>query len=191
MTNIENNVTETGIMETLCVLNNHKQDYEIIANASLYLPIPEDDIHAKLDEIVDNLCRLKKEKFLFLTPEIAIIEKLCDKKDVKEILVCLPSGYNEETYERIFNNKPTGIKVTFINENEVPLNFTGNNAAIVGFGFCDNERAIILNYNYRMMERYKSFYGYRILVSCGKDMSNTRPIGWTPINIYTFFNEKI
>jgi len=191
MTNIENNVTETGILETLCILNNHKSDYEIISNASLYLPIPRDDIHSKVDEIVDNLCRLKKEKFLFLTPEIAIIEKLCNTDTVKEIFVCLPSDYNEETYERIFNNKPSGIKVTFIKENEIPLNFTGNNAAIIGFGFCDKERAIILNHNYRMMERYKSFYGYRILVSCGKDMSNSRPIGWTPINIYTFFNERI
>ena len=91
----------------------------------------------------------------------------------------IPSYFGEQMY------------IMFIKENEIPLNFTGNNAAIIGFGFCDKERAIILNHNYRMMERYKSFYGYRILVSCGKDMSNSRPIGWTPINIYTFFNERI
>lgn len=191
MNNIKNNITETGIIETLCVLHKHKNDAEVITNASLFLPIPDDSIHDKLNNIVDSLIKLKKERLLFLTPEIAVIEKLCSVKGITEVIVCLPSDYEEETYDRIFNNKPIGITTTFIKENEVPLDFTGNNAAIVAFGFCDNERAIVLNYNYRMMERYKSFYGYKILVSCGENMSNTRPIGWTPINTYTFFNETI
>lgn len=191
MNNIENNIAETGVVETLCVLHKHKKDAEVITNASLFLPIPDDSIHDKLNNIVESLIKLKKERLLFLTPEIAIIERLGNIKDVTEVIVCLPSDYDEETYERIFNNKPVGMKITFIKENEVPLDFTGNNAAIVAFGFCDNERAIVLNYNYRMMERYKSFYGYKILVSCGDNMSNARPVGWTPINIDAFFNKVI
>ena len=191
MNNIENNIAETGVIETLCVLHKHKKDAEVITNASYFLPIPDDSIHDKLNNIVESLIKLKKERLLFLTPEIAIIERLGNIKDVTEVIVCLPSDYDEETYERIFNNKPVGMKITFIKENEVPLDFTGNNAAIVGFGFCDNERAIVLNYNYRMMERYKSFYGYKILVSCGDNMSNARPVGWTPINTDAFFNKVI
>ncbi len=191
MNNIENNIAETGVIETLCVLHKHKKDAEVITNASLFLPIPDDSIHDKLNNIVESLIKLKKERLLFLTPEIAIIERLGNIKDVTEVIVCLPSDYDEETYERIFKNKPVGMKITFIKENEVPLDFTGNNAAIVAFGFCDNERAIVLNYNYRMMERYKSFYGYKILVSCGDNMSNARPVGWTPINIDAFFNKVI
>lgn len=191
MNNIENNVSETGIIETLCILENHKNDDEVITNASLFLPVPDDSIFDKLDNIVSSLIELKKEKLLFLTPEIAVLERLNNIEAINEVIVCLPSDYDEETYERIINNKPIGIKTTFIKENEVPLDFTGNNAAIITFGFCDNERALVLNHNYRMMERYKSFYGYKILVSCGENMSNARPIGWTPINTNTFFNATI
>lgn len=191
MIDIKSNINETGIVETLCVLHNHASNSEIMNDASLHLPIPEDNIHKKIVGIVNSLAGLNKKRLLFLSPEIAIIEKLNVFECIEEIIVCLPSDYDEYTYERIFNNQPAGIKITFIKENEVPLDFTGNNAAIVTFGFCDIERALILNYNYRMMERYKAFYGYKILVSCGNHMSNARPIGWTPVNTYEFFNEIV
>lgn len=191
MNNIKNNINETGIIETLRVLHKHKNDADIIANSSIFLPIPDDSIHDKLNNIVDSIIKLKKKRLLFLTPEIAVIERFCDVKEITEIIVSLPSDYDEETYERIFNNTPLSVKTSFIKENEVPLDFTGNNAAIMAFGFSDDERALVLNYNYRMMERYKSFYGYKILVSCGQRMSNARPVGWTPINTYTFFNKII
>ncbi len=191
MIDIKSNINETGIVETLCVLHNHTNSSEIMNDASLHLPIPEDNTHEKIVGIVDSLAKLNKKKLLFLTPEIAIIERLNTVECIEELIVCLPSDYDDETYERIFNNKPVGVKITFIKENEVPLDFTGNNAAIVAFGFCDSERALVLNYNYRMMERYKAFYGYKILVSCGNHMSNARPIGWTPINTHEFFNSII
>lgn len=191
MIDIKSNINETGVVETLCVLHNHANSSEVMNDASLHLPIPEDNTHDKIVGIVDSLAKLNKKKLLFLTPEIAIIERFNTVECVEEIIVCLPSDYDEETYERIFNNKPVGVKITFIKENEVPLDFTGNNAAIVAFGFCDAERALVLNSNYRMMERYKAFYGCKILVSCGNHMSNARPIGWTPVNTYEFFNEMI
>ena len=198
MIDIKSNINETGIVETLCVLHNHASDPEIMIDASFHLPVPKDDIHNKLNSIVESLAGLKKKKLLFLTPEIAVIERLDTIECIEEVIICLPSDYEEDTYERIFNNKPivfdgkpVDIKITFIKENEVPLDFTGNNAAIVVFGFCDDERALILNYNYRMMERYKAFYGYKILVSCGNHMSSARPVNWTPINTHEFFNSII
>lgn len=191
MIDIKSNINETGVVETLYVLHNYTNSSEITNDASLHLPIPDDDIHNKLNSIVNSLAELKKKKFLFLTPEIAVIERLDAVECVEEVIICLPSDYDEDTYERIFNNKPVNVKITFIKENEVPLDFNGKNAAIVAFGFCDDERALVLNYNYRMMERYKAFYGYKILVSCGNHMSNARPVGWTPVNTYEFFNEII
>lgn len=191
MIDIKSNINETGVVETLCVLHNYANSFELTNDASMHLPIPEDDIRDKLVSIVNSLSELNKKKLLFLTPEIAVIERLNTIECIEEIIICLPSDYDEETYERIFNNKPVGVKITFIKENEVPLDFTGSNAAIVAFGFCDAGRALVLNYNYRMMERYKAFYGHKILVSCGNHMSNARPIGWTPVNTYEFFNEMI
>lgn len=191
MIDIKSNINETGVVETLCVLHNHANSSDVTNDASLHLPIPYDDIHNKLNSIVNSLAGLKKEKLLFLTPEIAVIERLNTVECIEEVIICLPSDYDEDTYERIFNNKPVNVKITFIKENEVPIDFNGKNAAIVAFGFCDDERALVLNYNYRMMERYKAFYGYKILVSCGNHMSNARPVGWTPVNTYEFFNEII
>lgn len=191
MIDIKSNINETGVVETLCVLHNYANSFELTNDASMHLPIPADDIRDKLNSIVDSLARLKKEKLLLLTPEIAVIERLGTIESVEEVIICLPSDYDEDTYERIFNNKPVNVKITFIKENEVPLDFNGKNAAIVAFGFCDDERALVLNYNYRMMERYKAFYGYKILVSCGNHMSNARPVGWTPVNTHEFFNSII
>ena len=191
MIDIKSNINETGVVETLCVLHNYANSFELINDASMHLPIPADDIYDKLNSIVDSLASLKKEKILLLTPEIAVIERLNTVESVEEVIICLPSDYDEDTYERIFNNKPVNVKITFIKENEVPLDFNGKNAAIVVFGFCDDERALVLNYNYRMMERYKAFYGYKILVSCGKHVSNARPVGWTPVNTHEFFNSII
>lgn len=191
MIDIKSNINETGVVETLCVLHNYTNNSEITNDASLHLPIPDEDIHNKLNILVNSFAELKKEKLLFLTPEIAVIERLDAVECVEEVIVCLPSDYDEDTYERIFNNKPVNVKITFIKENEVPLDFNGKNAAIVVFGFCDDERALMLNYNYRMMERYKAFYGYKILVSCGNHMSNVRPVGWTPVNTHEFFNTII
>ena len=191
MKNIRSNTAETGVVETLANLHRYSDIPEIIEKAELYLPIPQKEDTPDADSIANSLSALGKSRMLFLTPEIAVVEKLAKYGTVKQIVVCLPSSYDEDTCQRIAANMPQGVEISFIRENEIPHNFVPSRDAIVAFGFYDNGRGLILSSNYRMMERYKAFYGSRVLVNCGRQVSACRPVGWAPVNVSEFFNRFI
>jgi len=188
---IRNNILETGVIETINDISHFQEDQEVYAECSAYTPVPELDSYVSIDTIVKYISNIDKEKLLFLTPELPLFEKLSKVDNPPEIIVSLPNGIDSEMTERIENNMPNGINVRFITDSDIPADFKNSNGAIIAFGFADGDRALILNYNYRMMERYRDFYGRRILVSCAKHTSGARPIGWAPINAYLFFNEVI
>lgn len=191
MKNLKSNIAETGILETALVLSKY-EDEEIIDRAAMYIPATYENLTQRAECIRENLLELKKDKIMLLSPEIAFIEQL-QQTDFKEVIVCLPSDYDKETYKRIAANIPKNISVELITENEIDGTLFSSNAAIVTFGFSsyEGDRAWILNSNYRMMERFRSFYGYKILASYGNNMSGLRPVGWAPVNTYDFFNEVI
>lgn len=188
---IRNNLIETGVVETLQILKKYTSDPDLFDECSLYCPIPFEDTEIELNKIVEGLYSMNKEKLLFLTPEKAIIEQLATKENPPRIIVPLPNGLQPEVVECIKGNMPDGIPVTFISENGSPSDITSSNAAIVAFGFADGDRSLIPDYNYRMMEHYKMFYGLRVLVSCASFLSSARPIGWAPVNTCNFFNVVI
>ncbi len=191
MNNIKNNLFETGLIETLSVVFKYIDDEDIIADTSLYLPIPEGSIEGMAQSIAEYLDSLGKEKLLFLTPEIAVIEAVANCKNIKEIIICLPTETTNDVRECIESNMPSAKQISFIKSTETPAHsdFKVENSAIVCFGFWEGERAIVLNNNYKMMQMYKDFYGDKILISCGNGACGARPIGWTPINTYDFFNK--
>ena len=191
MKTIRNNILETGIIETLCNISHYQEDQEVYAKCSAYIPVPELDSYVSKDTISEFVSNINKKKLLFLTPELPLFEKLSTIDNPPEIIISLPNGIDRETSERIESNMPDGINVRFISDSDIPTDFKNGNGAILAFGFADGDRALILNYNYRMMERYRDFYGRRILISCAKNVSSSRPIGWAPINTYAFFNEVI
>lgn len=188
MRNIKNNLIETGVLETSLILSKY-QDAEILDKAAMYLPATDMDLDKRAEEIKEVLLNLKRDKVMFLTPEIAFLEKI-HNDNFKEIIICLPSDYDADTYDRIAANIPNHLDVKLITDNEIDNSFFSSNAAIIAFGFADfsGDRAWILNTNYRMMERFRSFFGYKILASYGDNMSGIRPVGWAPINTYDFFN---
>jgi len=184
MKNIRNNITETGVVETVATLAKYSDVEEIMDRAAIYLPMPEKEDISDAERIACSLCALGKKCLVFLTPEIAVMEKLAKYGTVKQVIICLPSSCDEETARRIGANMPWGVEVSFIRENEIPKDFD----AIVAFGFYDGDRGLILGSNYRMMERYKAFYGSRVLVNCGRNAACCRPVGWAPVNVHEFFN---
>lgn len=185
---IRNNLIETGVIETVQILSKFETDPDLYSDCSMYCPIPDPAFQINVEKTVDSLLSINKEKLLFLTPEIPIIEGLAKRSNPPRIIVSLPSGLDSETINSIRRNTPDTIDVRFIGENDSPSDFTDKNAAIIVFGFSDGDRTLILNYNYRMMEHYKLFYGLRILVSCAANMSSARPLGWAPVNTCDFFN---
>lgn len=189
MNNLTSSILETGVLETAVVLKTYG-DEEVMDEAAMFIPVFYEDIEVRISEIKNALMALKKKKLLILTPEIAFLDYI-NKDDFEEIIICLPSDCSEETYKAIEDNMPSHINVVLMSENERFRDFTPSNGVIVAFGSSEGNRAMILNVNYRMMENFKSFYGNKILASCGSNMSGLRPVGWAPINTYDFFNEVI
>ncbi len=190
---IRDSYTEFGSLETLSVLRKYIKDYGIISESCKSIPIPLENDFSDICSIKTGLEELGKKRLLFLTPEIAVLEKFTNDSPIKEVIICLPSDTEDETAERIYSNMPSSIKVSFIREHEIGFlrPFRPDNAAIVVFGFCDDENALIPDYNYRMMEYYNLFYGKKVLVSCGSNVSNERPAGWIPVKAYEFFTDVI
>ena len=187
MAKIKNNIAETGIAETLCVLMEFTHCEDVMHRAQMYMPFPEDDINQRIDAIASGLALLGKDRLLLLTPEIAIIEKLIQYNACKELIVCLPHQTGEEARSAIAANMPQGIPVSFISDNEIPLGFTQDKAAVVAFGFCEGERSIILSSTYRLMRTYASFCGNKVIAYCGHT-AGQRPAGWLAVNTHHMFN---
>jgi len=159
MKNLRSNIARTGVVETLANLQKYNNTAEIMEKAAIYIPVPEKQHICDPQTIADSLTDLGKSRLLFLTPEIAVIEKLAQCENPPQIVVCLSSAFDGDTCSSIAANMPQGLQVDFISENEILDDFMPAEAAIVAFGFFDGHRGLILGSNYRMMERYKAFSG--------------------------------
>ena len=187
MNNLQPIISEIGVIETAIDHVKYANDFQIVGDCSKYLPFPDLEFQDRMIRIAEHIKNLSKEKILLLTPEIALLDHLAKGDSISEVLVCIPADFDEETVERIENNFPDGIHVKIIEENGFPKDFKPSNAAIVAVGYADDDRAIILRDNYKMMNVYKDFYGMKILVSCQSDESSARPLGWIAINTAEFF----
>lgn len=188
MNNLNLIISEIGAIETALNIGKYIDDPQIVSESIRFMPFPDVNFDERTLHIAECIESLKKEKILLLTPEIALIELLKNSDSISEILICISSEINDETKERISNNMPSGkTKVTLINENAFPKDFSPTNAAIVAIGYADRDKAIILRENYKMLNVYNKFYGMKLLISLQNDVSNDRPIGWIPINTSEFF----
>ena len=152
MKNIRNNISETGVVETLAIMQQYSAANEIMEKATVYLPIPDSEDIIDAESIANSLSALGKSRMLFLTPESAVMEKLAKYGTVKQLVVCLPSSQDAETCQRIAANMPLGVEISFISENEITADFVPSKDAIVDFGFYDGARGLILGSNYHMMD---------------------------------------
>ena len=187
MNNLNSIISEIGVIETALNIGKYIDDSQIVIESSRFMPFPDADFYKRTTDIAEQIKSLKKEKILLLTPDIALIELIKNSEYISEILVCVSSELNDEAKERISNNLPAGIKVTLIDENTFPKDFTPSNAAIVAVGYADREKAIILRENYKMLNVYNKFYGMKLLISPQNSVSNERPMGWIAINTAEFF----
>ena len=188
---IKNNIAETGIAETLTVLHRYAHSDSIVQQAQLYIPFPFEDPAHSIDSIAAGLAQLGKEKLLLLTPEIAVIEKLAEYNAAQEIIICLPYHTYNHMRQSVQANMPAGVSISFVHENEIPYKFDYTNAAVVAFGFNQGNHSLILSSTYRMMKKYTSFYGNKVIAYCGQAEGDMRPAGWVTVNTHEFFNASV
>ena len=170
---------EIGLFETALNLAQVSGSTEVAEKAGALMPLPETDIDERTDRIVKWLLGFGKKKYFFLTPEIALIERIAELDgEEAEAIIAVPCDMEAEARERLRNNLPRGIAVTVLEEPYFPSAFFPGNGIIVVCGYSGGGRAMILPDTYRMAEHYSGFLGKKVFVPYAELSSASRYDGW-------------
>lgn len=138
---------------------------EIIKEVGTSMPMPDPDIVARVPEIVKYLRGFCKNKYLFLTPEIALIQELGNQAGLQEeAFVTIPGDLDPDIQERIRNNIPRNIKVTILSEYEPLPGFYPSNSMIVICGYAAGGKLMVTPETYRLVGRYSEFFIRKVFV---------------------------
>lgn len=128
------------------------------------MPLPDESFQGKTDRAADWLTQFGKTKYLFFSPEIALIERLPACKDKTESIILIPSDMDEEIYGRIQDNLPSNMKVNLLKEPFFPKEFFPSNGIIVVSGYLAGGRLMVLPETYRMINHYSDFMGKMVFL---------------------------
>ncbi len=168
---------ETGInLATVC-----KSD-DVIHKVGASMPLPDEDIADRLPQIATWLHSFGKSKYMFLTPEIALIEEMSKFSSQSEVIVAIPCDLEEEAKERLRNNLPRGIEVTILEEPFFPQAFFPGNGLVVVCGYSAGGRPMVLPDTYRMVEHYSGFLGKKVFVPYKELDTAARFDGWLEVS---------
>ena len=142
-------------------------------------PLPSGDARSTCDSVAQWLFRFNKQKYLFLTPEIALIETMASCTDRNlEAIIMIPCDMDPESEERLLNNLPHSMSVRTLKEPFFPNGFLPVNGMIVACGHTAGEHLMVLPETYRMIEHYGSFMGRQVFVPYVELASAARYEGW-------------
>lgn len=181
---IQKTANEIGLFETAINLACVCSSSDVINKVGAAMPLPDNNINNRVKEIAKWLLESEKSKYLFLSPEIALIEemgKLCGGK--MEAIIAIPSNLEKESRERLRNNLPHSATVSLLEEPFFPQSFFPSNGIIIICGYSACDRAMALSdTTYRMLESYSGFWGKKVFVPFTELSSATRLKGWREIN---------
>lgn len=179
---IKKTAKEIGLFETAINLSRVSNSADVIQKVGESMPLPNGNIVGRVGSIAIWLLDFAKDKYLFFTPEIALIEEMGrkTKRDI-EVIIAIPCDLETEAKERLKNNLPKRVKVTVLEEPYFPQNFYPGNGAIVISGYLGSDRAMVLSDTYRMVEHYSSFLGKKMFVPYVEMDTAARYIGWMEI----------
>lgn len=181
---------EIGLLETAINLSRYRENESVLDKSGYSMPIPNDDIEKHLNRIAEWLIGFGKRKYLLITPEIALIDKLGELSTEKpEIILVLPCNLESDMYERITNNLPQNADITILDEPYFPKDFFPGNGLIVSCGYVGGERKMVLPETYRMIEHYSSFCGKNVFIPYTVTESGFRYNGWMEVNQQRFTSQ--
>lgn len=174
---------EIGLFETALNLVKVSNNNDVMLKVGAFMPLPGIDIENRIQEIANWLLSFGKSKYMFLTPEIALIEKMAKLSDDKmEIILAIPSDIDAEAKERLKNNRPRGITITMLEEPFFPEEFLPVNGMMVICGYLGGGRTMIFPDTYRMVEHYSGFLGKKVFVPYVEIDIAARYEGWMEMN---------
>lgn len=146
------------------------------------MPLPNPNSENKVDKITEWLIGFGKRKYMFLTPELALIEELLKQTENNaEITIAVPCDLDQEIKERLQNNLPHGASVELLYEPHFPNSLYPSNGMIVICGYSGADRPMVLSDTYRMVEHYSSFLGKKVFIPYIELSSAARYDGWMEV----------
>ena len=174
---------EIGLMEAAINLAKVRNSEDIIWKVGQSMPLPDDDIEERVDQIAQWLLSSGKTTYMLLTPEIALADAMARHSEAGslEIIMAITSNMDEEARERLNNNLPRTVSVKTLDEPYfAPL--IPRNGMIVVCGYCGGDRLMVMDDTYRMVEHYSSFLGKKVFIPYVELDGATRYDGWMELN---------
>ena len=173
---------EIGLFETGINLSKVCNSTNVIQKVGASMPLPDEDIVDRIPQIAAWLHSFGKSKYMFLTPEIALIEEMSKLSNQEEVIIAIPCDLEEEAKERLRNNLPRNIEVTILEEPYVPQSFFPGNGLMVVCGYAAGGRPMVLPDTYRMVEHYSGFLGKKIFIPYKDLETAARYDGWLEVS---------
>lgn len=170
---------EIGLFETAVNLVSVCDSIDVREKIGDSLPLPDTYISQSIKNIAKWLVSFKKNKYLFVMPEIALAEAMAELVDSNiEIIFLVSCDMDSEAKERLENNLPKQMKVSILEEPFFPSDFFPGNGMLVISGYMAGTRSMVLTDTYRLIEHYSGFLGKRAFVPYCEIESAYRYEGW-------------
>lgn len=180
---IRKTAREIGLFEMAVNLSRVSNSADIIHQVGASMPLPDEDIEVRVEQVSKWLLSFGKRKYMFLTPEIALIEEMGKQTNSEtEVIISVPCDLEQEAKERLNNNLPHGVMVTVLEEPYFPQSFFPGNGMMVISGYLGGNRAMVLPYIYRLVEHYSGFLGKKVFIPYREIDVATRYDGWMEIS---------
>lgn len=173
---------EIGLFETGINLSKVCNSTDVIQKVGASMPLPDEDIVDRIPQIAAWLHSFGKSKYMFLTPEIALIEEMSKLSNQEEVIIAIPCDLEEEAKERLRNNLPRNIEVTILEEPYFPQSFFPGNGLMVVCGYAAGGRPMVLPDTYRMVEHYSGFLGKKVFIPYKDLETAARYDGWLEVS---------
>lgn len=178
---------EFGFFETCLNLERVMDSREVREQAGAYMPLPDNDVAARVQAVAEWLHGLDKTRYMFLTPELALMDELAKLSQNAEMIVTIPHDMDPDVRDRLQNNLPKRVKTTLLEEPFTLTNFYPSNSVIVICGYLGGGRPMVMYDTYRMAAQYSRFYGKIVFVPFAVLDSALRYDGWRELN-GSFYN---
>ncbi len=180
--NMQKVAREIGFFETGINLSKVLASEDVRQKIGASMPFPDENIAGTVSMIAKWLHSFGKSKYMFLTPEIALIEEISKLENQEEVIIVIPCDLETEARERIRKNIPRNICVTTLEEPYFPQSFFPGNGIMVVTGYSASGRVMVLPDTYRLIEHYSGFLGKKVFVPYKEIETAAHYEGWIEIS---------
>lgn len=173
---------EIGLFETGINLSKVCNSADVLQKVGGAMPLPDENITYVIPQITKWLQSFGKCRYMFLNPELAIIEGMSNISMQADVIITIPCDLEEAAKERLRNNLPHNINVTILEEPYFPQSFYPGNGLMVVCGYSAGERLMVLPDVYRMVEHYSGFLGKKVFIPYKEIETSARYDGWLELS---------